>query len=155
MNGQVRKHVARASGCIIVCAMAACSSNPPPKPLPEPQVPRGSQRSAEGASQETTRAAVPTPRVEAQASKPAAQPAPAAGVGAPGDPPAWYRQGPFEMGGREHRAFASTATDVREARTGAMRLAYEAYPSGVVAAHEALRSGDGRWTFYVLMASGG
>ena len=146
MTRQVGSNARLALGLIALAAMVSCSSNPPPRPLPGPK---------------------PTPQV--QQSTPAAGPKPAqaspdpdpihtptqAQAPAPDGPPAWYRTGAFDLGGRAHRAFAVTAADVREARGEAMRRAYEAYPAGTVAAHEAVREGDGRWTFYVLMASGG
>jgi hypothetical protein len=78
----------------------------------------------------------------------------AGGDARPGQP-GWFRPEPHEVDGREHRAFAVTAGDVREARAQAMAAAYRAYPHGAVAAHEAVRQSDGTWRFYVLMAAGG
>ncbi len=132
----------------VLALLAGCSSNPPPRPMPQPVTQRGQ-------SQPPKQAQPPERRV---ASQRASDPSPARE--APTQPgqstePEWYRQGAFQVDGREHRAFSVSAGDVREARGQAMLLAYETYPHGQVAAHEAVRQPDGSWRFYVLMAAGG
>lgn len=151
--------------------MAGCNSNPPPRPMPQPMTQSTSQsmpqqatpRSQQAQTQEqpAEREAQTTRTAERPSDAPAAArsaepPAtPATPVVVQSDEPGWYRPGVFELEGVEHRAFAVTAADVREARSEAMRLAYDAYPRGQVAAHEAVRLADGSWRFYVLMAAGG
>lgn len=137
------------SGLVLTVALAwlaGCSSNPPPRPMPQPATQRGASEQP--------------PRDTEQPQRQIASRAPAAvdaGREAPGRAaePEWYRPDAYEVDGREHRAFSVAAGDVREARGRAMLLAYEAYPDGRVAAHEAVRQADGSWRFYVLMASGG
>ena len=142
--------------------LAACNSNPPPRPMPQPSTQPTTHPTAAQPQQEQPRqqAAQPTqPERTAQGS----QTSPAPTQQAPAQPaaggaaaqPEWYRDGVFRLEGVEHRAFAVTAGDVRDARSQAMLLAYEAYPKGHVAAHEAIRLADGSWRFYVLMAAGG
>lgn len=143
--------------------MGGCNSNPPPRPMPQPLTQSTSQSTSQQATPRTQQAQTqeqPADR-EAQATRTAERPsdAPAAArsaeQAAASAEPNWYRPGVFELEGVEHRAFAVTAADVREARSAAMRLAYDAYPRGQVAAHEAVRLADGSWRFYVLMAAGG
>lgn len=148
----------------IVASVTACSSTPPPRPLPEPRSQTGSQQKTQQAPQQTRqlaerpRAAEPervdASRTEVQAAPDPTPLGPARSAGETG-PPQWFREGAFEIDGREHRAFAVTAGDVRQARGQAMALAYERYPRGHVAAHEAVRQADGSWRFYVLMSAGG
>ena len=138
--------------------LAACSSNPPPRPMPQPSTqPTAAQRQQEQPRQQ---AAQPTqPERTAQGSQtrqvPTQQAPTQPAAGGASAQPEWYRDGAFRLEGVEHRAFAVTAGDVRDARSQAMLLAYEAYPQGHVAAHEAIRLADGSWRFYVLMAAGG
>lgn len=147
MKGHGTRNLGIFSGLAAACVMVACSSNPPPRPLPEPLGQRPTERPTERPQQRPAQGNAEAP--QPLASTPTPPPA------ASSRTPAWYQQGAFDLGGREHRAFSVTAADVREARSEALRLAYEAYPAGAVAAHEAVRLADGRWTFYLLMASGG
>lgn len=137
--------------------LSGCSSTPPPRPLPEPRSQRDTpQRDAQRpASTEPER--TDTPDRTAQADEPASEPPTPTTPTTPTIPgqPEWFRDGAFVVDGREHRAFAVTAGDVRDARGRAMAMAYERYPRGRVAAHEAVRQDDGRWRFYLLMAQGG
>jgi hypothetical protein len=133
----------------VLVALAGCASNPPPRPMPQPVT-----QSSQGLQTRQTQQTAENPERQT-AGQTAANPAPALEAPTQTAEPDWYRQGPFEVDGREHRAFAVTAGDVREARSQAMLLAYEAYPKGAVAAHEAVRQADGSWRFYVLMARGG
>lgn len=134
---------------------AGCASNPPPRPMPKPVTQRGQ-------AQQPTQAETPERQTTGQLASQGAS-TPAAAREAPAQPaqpaessePEWYRQGAFDVEGREHRAFSVAAGDVREARSQAMQLAYQTYPNGEVAAHEAVRQADGSWRFYVLMAAGG
>jgi len=126
--------------------LSGCSSNPPPRPMPQPVTQRGSSEQPSQAAEKPER------QVASQA--PASVDAARVGPSQPAQPE-WYRQGAYEVDGREHRAFSVAASDVREARSQAMLLAYETYPDGRVAAHEAVRQSDGSWRFYVLMAAGG
>lgn len=150
--------------------LASCNTNPPPRPLPSP-APAGdrtarddaaiAQKSDQPGDQTTGEPSTPT-RAEstdqstAQSTpqpSPQSPPQPAQATGP--DAPAWYRPGVQTIDGRAHRAFAVSAADVRDARNRAMQLAYEAYPDGDVAAHEAQRLPDGGWRFYVLIAASG
>lgn len=168
-DGVVFKRISMAALGAGVLSVVACSSTPPPRPLPEPRSQISGQASRQSSSQASSqraatdeRAREGTPTRTAQAETPPtttdpSQPAPAAASSTPTTPttPDWYREGAFEIDGREHRAFAVTAGDVREARGQAMAMAYQRYPGGHVAAHEAVRLNDGRWRFFVLMAAGG
>lgn len=135
-------------GCILAL-LAGCSSNPPPRPMPQPITQRGQTEQPRRAAEK------PETQVASQDTAPvdAAREAPIQASRA--TEPEWYRQDAYEVDGREHRAFSVIAGDVREARSQAMLLAYETYPDGHVAAHEAVRQADGSWRFYVLMAAGG
>lgn len=140
-------------GAASLAILAGCASNPPPRPMPQPATVPTSQR---GQTQQPRHAGEePHVRVATQDTAPldAAREAPLQ-AGQPTQPQ-WYRQGAYQVDGREHRAFSVTAGDVREARSQAMLLAYQTYPRGEVAAHEAIRQPDGSWRFYVLMAAGG
>ncbi len=136
----------------VLVMLAGCASNPPPRPMPKPVTQRGQAQQPKQVTEPPERqvatqgASTPAPAREAPA-----QPAHPAGA----TEPEWYRQGAFDVEGREHRAFSVAAGDVREARSQAMQLAYQTYPNGEVAAHEAVRQADGSWRFYVLMAAGG
>lgn len=132
--------------------LVACSSTPPPRPLPEP---RSQQPTQLAERPRTTQPERSTSQADALAREASPTPAAPARSAAETGPPGWFRDGAFEIDGREHRAFAVTAADVRAARGQAMALAYERYPRGHVAAHEAVRQADGSWRFYVLMAAGG
>lgn len=150
-DGVGYKRIAMAALGAGMLSVVACSSTPAPRPLPEPR----SQQASRQGSQPAERP------IEAQSSAsealPPVDPSPSAPARTTGDagPPEWFRDGAFEIDGREHRAFAVTAGDVRAARGRAMALAYERYPHGHVAAHEAVRQADGSWRFFVLMAAGG
>ncbi|MFI4917441.1 MAG: hypothetical protein ACIAS6_13165 [Phycisphaerales bacterium JB060] len=133
-----------------VLLLAACSSTPPPRPLPEPKSQASRQVSGQSSGQRAT-----DERAREEAATRTAQADPPASTPTTPTTPDWFRQGAFQIDGREHRAFAVTAAGVRQARGRAMALAYERYPRGHVAAHEAVRQGDGRWRFFVLMAAGG
>lgn len=153
-------------------ALTACATNPPPRPMPRPSpnpsrhaspsplssqdAARHDQRQAEARRVDEGGQPAHAPKT-AQAAGPTTPPA----GSSPGvheretSQPAWYRVGVQILDGREHRAFVVSAADVRDARNRAMQLAYEAYPQGDVAAHEAVRLGDGTWRFYVLIAANG
>lgn len=134
--------VRMASLGIALMMLTGCASNPPPRPMPQPVTQRGQTEKPERRVASQDAAPVDAAR---EAPMQADQPT----------EPQWFRQGAYEVDGREHRAFSVTAGDVREARSQAMLLAYETYPKGQVAAHEAVRQPDGSWRFYVLMAAGG
>ena len=144
-------------------ALVACATNPPPRPMPSPLLGQGvqesSQRQAEGSRQIAEQPQSTRGDRARSADATIAPPKPATAQARSGDgrpaQPAWYKEGVQTLDGREHRAFAVTAADVRDARNRALRLAYEAYPDGAVAAHEAVLLGDGTWRFYVLMAASG
>ncbi len=150
--GVVRMSSLGVLGAVSLAWLAGCASNPPPRPMPQPVPQRDhTQRPKPAANTPERQTASQT------ASQTAANPAPARETPTQDTEPAepeWYRQGAYEVQGREHRAFAVTAGDVRDARSQAMLLAYEAYPEGAVAAHEAVRQPDGSWRFFVLMAEG-
>ncbi len=142
-----------ACGALLVTA-SACSTNPPPRPMPSPTpLTRAAEPSRENPPTAPERA-TPTQGRQAERRVARAEPAPQAPARAKGEPPAWYTDGVQTLGGLEHRAFAVTAADVRDARNRAMALAYEAYPDGAVAAHEAVRLADGSWRFFVLISKG-
>lgn len=136
-------------GAVSLAILAGCASNPPPRPMPQPVTQRGQTEKPQQATE------TPEAQVARRDTAPldAAREAPL--QAGQSTQPRWYRQGAYEVDGREHRAFSVTAGDVREARGQAMLLAYETYPDGEVAAHEAVRQPDGSWRFYVLMAAGG
>ncbi|MEQ9095597.1 MAG: hypothetical protein RIE32_04975 [Phycisphaerales bacterium] len=156
-DGVVFKRISMAALVAGVLSLVACSSTPPPRPLPEPRSQSSTQTSSQRAAiDERAREETPTRTAEADASTPTTPTTPETTPSTPTPTtPDWYREGAFEIDGREHRAFAVTAGDVREARGQAMAMAYQRYPGGEVAAHEAVRLGDGRWRFFVLMAAGG
>ncbi|MEQ8845369.1 MAG: hypothetical protein RIB58_11000 [Phycisphaerales bacterium] len=152
--------------------LAACSSNPPPRPLPSPtprteapsqtQQQRTAQRPAAQASQPQSPTQQPAEQpVERTAEQTTEQTTEQTAEQStdrqptPGLQPDWYKPGVQTLDGAEHRAFAATAPDVRDARRQAMAEAYDAYPKGQVAAYQAVRLADGGWRFYVLMAAGG
>ena len=141
--------VRMASLGLVLAMVAGCASNPPPRPMPQPATQRSQSEERVQPTEQPDR------QVVAQDAAPldAAREAPVQ-AGQPTQPE-WFRQGAYQVDGREHRAFSVTAGDVREARSQAMLLAYETYPKGHVAAHEAVRQPDGSWRFYVLMAAGG
>lgn len=159
-DGVVRKRIAMAALGAGMLSVVACSSTPAPRPLPEPRSQQGSQSASQRATPLAERPTAAEPE-RADASTPQSQSAPIptqlepARSAAETVPPTWFRDGAFEIDGREHRAFAVTAGDVRAARGRAMALAYERYPQGHVAAHEAVRQADGSWRFFLLMAAGG
>lgn len=140
-------------GAVVLGGLAGCASNPPPRPMPKPATQSASQRAQTQQSQQTQQATETSERQTA--GQTAASPAMAREAPTQATEPEWFRQGAFEVEGREHRAFSVAAGDVREARSQALQLAYQTYPQGAVAAHEAVRQPDGSWRFYVLMAAGG
>ena len=144
-----------AACCALIVVVAGCSTNPPPRPLPSPTPLTRTTDSSRTNPPATPRNATSNQEHEAERRVARHEPAPQAPAQAASQQPAWYKEGVQTLDGREHQAFAVTAADVRDARNRAMALAYQAYPDGAVAAHEAVRLADGTWRFFVLIAANG